>query len=267
MDHLVEVLPFGLHVTTGTSHKRDWILGNRVIAGDGSALSGQLGWEQRGEESAGRYDSKTKEWLDVIEPQDRSARAPFVFDARSRILGVLKHRSFNEGVVSKVFQTLLREGEQARDWPSTEWSVEPILDERDFLSWLHSVQSVVSINIVAKMPNPDGLDEFGPIWQEMNDRRARLISTRILAANDEVGLQGLEDDKRVMGGLAMGSNGFGHVEAQGYQNGHKTIYDQRENTAREITEELGPTWSDAVTIMLELVRRSATRVLTRRSAT
>lgn len=141
------------------------------------------------------------------------------------------------------------------------------MDERYFLSWLHSVQSVVSINIVAKLPNPDGLDEFGPIWQEMNDRKARLLSTRILAANDEVGLQGLENDERVMGGLAMGSNGFGHVEAQGHQNGHKTIYDQRENTAREVTEELGPTWSDAVAIILEVVRRSATRVLARRSAT
>ena len=268
MDHIIEVLPFGLHVTTGTSHKRDWILGNRVIASNESALSGQVGWEQRGEEeSTGRYDPETREWLDVVEPQDRSARAPFVFDAQYRVLGVLKHRSFNESVIAKVFQALLREGENAREWPSTEWSVEPILDERDFLAWLHSVQSVVSVNIVAKMPNPDGLEEFGPIWEEMNQRRARLISTRILAANDEVGLEGLEDDERVMGGLAMGRNGFGHVEAQGYQNGHKTIYDQREKTRREVTDELGPTWTDAVNVMIGLVRRSATRALARRDGT
>ncbi|MDQ2873324.1 MAG: hypothetical protein M3Y33_00220, partial [Actinomycetota bacterium] len=180
---------------------------------------------------------------------------------------VLKHRSFNEGVLAKVFQTLLREGEEAREWPSTEWSVEPILDEQDFLSWLHSVQSVTSINIVAKMPNPDGLDAFGPIWEEMNERKARLISTRILAANDEIGLQGIEDDPRVMGGIQMGRNGFGHVEAQGYRDGQKMVYDQRERTSRQIADDVGPTWGSAVVTMLDLVRRSAVRALARRDGT
>jgi hypothetical protein len=261
MDHIVEVLPFGSRVVTGTRQKRDWILGNRRISADESALSGQIGWEQRGDEPTSRYQPETREWLDVVEPQEHSARAPFVFDGRSRILGVLKHRSFSESTVAKVMQTLLRQGEEQREWPTTEWSVEAILDERDFLSWLHSVQAVTSIKLVTKMPNPDGLDEFGPIWEEMNQRRARLISTRMVAANENEGLEGLEDDERVRGSLAMGRRGFGYVEARGNRNGHETVYDQREKVSREVTDELAPTWSGAVDMMLEVVRRSASRVL------
>lgn len=195
--------------------KRDWILGNRRITADESALSGQIGWEQRGDEPASRYQPETKEWLDVVEPQEHSARAPFVFDGSSRILGVLKHRSFGESTVAKVMQTLLRQGEEQREWPSTEWSVEAILDERDFLSWLHSVQAVTSVKLVTKMPNPDGLDEFGPVWEEMSQRKARLMSTRMVAANEDEGLEGLESDERVRGSLAMGRRGFGYVEARG----------------------------------------------------
>jgi hypothetical protein len=265
MDHIIEVLPFGSHVVTGTRQKRDWILGNRSIAPDIAYMSGQVGWEQHGEEPVSKYEDETSQWLDVVELSDRAVRAPFVFDARSRILGVLKHPTFNENTLAKVFQTLLREGEQQRGWPSTEWSVEALLDERDFLEWLHSVQSVISINLVAKMPNPDGLDEFGPVWEEIQQRRARLISTRMVAANDEVGLEGLEDDPRVTGSLAMGREGFGYVEARGRRNGHETVYDQREKVARERTPELGPSWSGAVDVVLELVRLSASRALERRA--
>ena len=266
MDHIIEVLHFGRHVVTGhADHQRDWILGNRNILPDLSALTGQVGWVQHDEQQTSIYVPETQEWRDEVEPTERTARAPFAFDGRTRVLGVLKHRSFSEATLPKVFQTLLREGEQEREWPSTEWSVEPILDERDFLTWLSSVESVTSITLVAKIPNPDGLEEFGPVWAEMEARRARLISMKMLALNEDEGLQGLEDDARVRGNLAMGRQGFGHVEAHGQRNGHETVFDQREKVAREVIDELEPTWDEAAQEVLETTRESGANALQRRT--
>lgn len=264
MDHIIEILPFGKGVVTGRADRqREWILGNRHILTDESGFTGEIGWQRDDQQQASRYVPETQEWRDEVEPAGRSAHAPFAFDGSSRILGMLRHSTFSETTVANVFQTLLREGEQRREWPTTEWSVEPILDERDFLAWLRSVQSVTSINLVAKLPNPDGLEEFGPIWEDMQARSARLISTRMIAANDEVGLQGLEDDTRVRGNLAMGKQGFGYVEARGRRSGHETVYDQRERVAREVIDDLGQTWDQAEQAILGRVRRISANVLRR----
>ncbi len=264
MDHIIEVLPFGKRVVTGSGDRqREWILGNRHILPDESGFTGEIGWQRDDQQQSSRYVSESQEWRDEVEPAGRSAHAPFAFDGNSRILGVLKHRTFSETTVAHVLQTLLREGEQQREWPTTEWSVEPILDERDFLAWLHSVQSVTSINLVAKLPNPDGLEEFGPVWEEMQARSARFISTKMIAANEEVGLQGLEDDRRVRGNLAMGQQGFGYVEARGRRSGHETVYDQREKVAREVIDDLGQTWDQAEEAILGRVRRISANVLRR----
>jgi hypothetical protein len=266
MDHIVEVLQFGKHIVTGKAgHQRDWILGNRNILPDLSALTGQIGWQQHDEQQTSRYVTETQMWQDEIEPMERAARAPFAFDPRTRVLGVLKHPSFSEVAVPNVFQTILRDGEKEREWPSTEWSIEPILDERDFLSWLHSVQAVTSITLVAKMPNPDGLEEFGPVWNEMAHRRARLITMQMLAANEDEGLQGLEQDTRVQGNLAMGRQGFGYVKALARRHGRETVFDQRKKVVREVTDELGTTWDEAAEEVLETTRKSGASVLQRRT--
>lgn len=268
MDHIAQLPLFGKHVVTGRGdRRRDWILGNRLIRSNETGLTGQIGWQQADEQQTSRYSPDTQEWQDEVEPTERATRAPFAFDARSRILGVLKHRSFGERVIAEVFQTLLRECENAREWPSTEWSVEAILDERDFLNWLATVQSVTSITLVAKLPNPDGLQEFGPVWEQMQAREARLISMQMICANDDTGLQGLLDDERVQGGLAMGQQGFGHVKADGLANGNKRVFDQREKVARRVLDEVGPTWPDATTAVLDATRESADDVLRRRTST
>ena len=257
----MEVLLFGHKVVTGTSRQHEWLLGNRYTLPGESALIGQVGWERDVEEQTSRYDQETREWRDEVEVTGQSAHAPFAFDGTTRVLGVLKHPSFNEKTIAHVFQTLLREGENSRQWPSTEWSVEPILDERDFFAWLDSVQSVTSLTMVAKLPNPDGLEEFGPVWQEMQDRKARLISTKLLAADDNVGLQGLREDSRLRGNLAMGRQGFGHVLAMGRQDGHDKPFDQREKVAREVIDDLPQTWPEGSQIVLEVTRQSGSRVL------
>lgn len=259
----MEVLLFGHKVVTGPGiYKHEWVLGNRYTLPGETSLIGQVGWERDVAEQTSRYDQETREWLDEVEMTGQSAHAPFALDGTTRVLGVLKHPSFNEKTIANVFQMLLREGENSKEWPSTEWSVEPILDERDFFAWLSSVQSVTSLTMVAKLPNPDGLEEFGPVWQEMQDRRARLISTKLVATDDNVGLQGLQEDSRLRGNLAMGRQGFGHVLATGREsNGHEKPFDQREKVAREVVNDLPQTWPEGSQVVLEVTRLSGRRVL------
>jgi hypothetical protein len=260
MDHLEQVLLFGQGVVIGKgARKREWILGNRSILRDLSGLTGQVGWQMVGEQQRSRYLSDTQEWSDDVEAAELSAHAPFAFDGHTRILGVLKHRSFGEKAVAQAFEDLLRVGEMHLTWPSTEWSVEPILDERDFINWLGTVRSVTVINLVAKLPNPDGLEQFGPVWTEMQQRKARLLSMKMVATNEEDGLEDIMDDERVRGHLAMGGQGFGYVHAEGpsRRSGGKRIYDQREKVARRVIDEVGSTWRDATTAVLAVTRNSA----------
>lgn len=260
MDHILEVLSFGQSVTAGRrSNARDWILGNQTLSEDRTVLSGQIGWHRVNERATDEFDPATKRWRDSVEPSAASARAPFVFHSPSRYLGVLKHPSFSETTIAQVFETLLKQGEERREWPSTEWAVEPILDETDFLNWLRSVQSVQRVSLVAKMPNPDGLDEFGSVWQEMERHKARLLKQTMEAANREEGLIDIEQDERVKAHIAMSSHGFGYVTAKGQRDGHESVYDQRQKVARENTEELSPSWIEAAQSVLDVLRRRHVR--------
>ncbi|MGN9803048.1 hypothetical protein [Micromonospora sp. L32] len=254
MDHLVEVLQFGVPEVTGRRNKREWRLGNREITPDEDALFGQIGWVRTDYRAADHYNEAEMRWEDIVEGREVSARAPFVIDGGSRILGVLQHPSFAPTTVAKVFENLLRRGEEAREAASTEWSVEPILDEQDFLSWLRSVDSVQRIMMVAKLPNPDALPEFEPVWDRMQQRKARLLKEIMEAANVEVGLQDLEEDAQVRAFLAMGTNAFGYVVADGRRGRHDTRYDQRERSAHERTDELPSNWMQVLGIMLGMIR-------------
>jgi hypothetical protein len=259
MNHLVEVLEFGEPVVMGRNHQREWILGNRSISQDEKTLSGQIGWQREGRRSTDRYDPDTRTWGDYFEEEEESARAPFAFDATTRILAVLQHRSFSETTVPRVFEILLRQGEKEREWPSTEWSVEPILDERDFVTWLRDVDAVTKVSLVAKLPNPDGLDEFGAVWQEMEARKARLLKQEMEAANKEEGLVGLEEDERVRAHIAMGTSGFGYVTAKGNRRGKSVGYDQRSRVAKETTDPLPPSWSDVAQALVRIAQRRRRR--------
>ena len=90
MDHLEEVLLFGEGVYIGEGDRRkEWILGNRLTLSDLSGLTGQVGWQVEGEQHRSRYQEATKEWSDDLEATELSAHAPFAFDSRTRILGVV----------------------------------------------------------------------------------------------------------------------------------------------------------------------------------
>ncbi|GAB2443281.1 hypothetical protein GCM10027187_02350 [Streptosporangium sandarakinum] len=116
------------------------------------------------------------------------------------------------------------------------------------------------------MPNPDGLDEFGSVWQEMERHKARLLKQIMEAADEREGLIDIEEDERVKAHIAMSANGFGYITAKGIRNGRETKYDQREKVARETTEELGPNWIETAQEVLEVVRRRHARAARRRES-
>jgi hypothetical protein len=260
MDHLTEVLVFGEVVVTGRGSKREWILGNREISEDEGALIGQIGWRSGGSESENEYDPENKVWVDVIREKENSARTVFCFDEQSRILGVLKHPTFNEKVIPLVFEEIMRKGESRRMWPSTDWAVEPILDERSFTQWLREVDSVRRVELVAKLPNPDGLEEFGELWEDMQSMDARMIKQEMEAATPN-GLVGLQNNERVRNHIAMSERAYGYVAAKGLKDGRKTVYDQRKNVQRTTVEDLPPFWGQIKNVVMSHVRARGEKFL------
>ena len=87
--------------------------------------------------------------------KDDSGVAPIAFDAKTRVLGVLKHPSFTtEAVLAKVLTQILNRGEELTDFPTTQWSVEPLGDVSEFYSWLKRVDQLLVLRLVFKRPNP-----------------------------------------------------------------------------------------------------------------
>lgn len=253
-DHFVEVLLFGEEVETGRRNKRYWRLGNRRIDETQRILTGQVGWESTSTEAGDQYDPVRREWVDVVGERGRTARGPFAFDAESRTLAVLKHPTFTERVLPEVFKVLLKRGEEARTYPTTDWDVEPILDTEDFREWLRSVDVVDRVQFVAKLPNPDALEEFGPVWDRMEQHKAKLLREIMEAADSELGLVNLEEDRVVNGFLAMNENGFGYVTADGSRDGHRTRFDQRAKVARRQTDPLPSSWTEVVGMVINYAR-------------
>lgn len=254
LDHVVEVLRFGDEVVTGRRHQRTWRLGNRNIDDRRGVLTGQVGWQATGTEAADRYDDQRLEWVDVVGERGRTARAPFAFDADTRVLGVLRHPSFGETVLPKVFTTLLNRGESDRSARSTDWEVEPIGDPSSFREWLRSTDVVERVQLVAKLPNPEGLEDFGQVWQRMEAHKAKVIREIMEAANPTVGLVDLERDDVVAAYLAMGERAFGYVTATGVRDGRSTRFDQRAKVARRQTRQLPSSWSEVLAVLVDFVK-------------
>ncbi|MFD6950351.1 MULTISPECIES: hypothetical protein [unclassified Nocardiopsis] len=260
MDHLTEVLLFGEVVSSGRGNKRNWLLGNREIADNEETLMGQIGWRRDGSETQDEYDPESKRWVDVTRDRDSSGRSAFCFDSKSRILGVLKHPSFDEKTLPVVFQEIMNMGEQRRSWPSTEWSVEPLPDNKKFTQWLREVDSVQQINLVAKLPNPDGLDEFGKVWEDMNSMRARKIQ-QVVEAVDSSGLENIQQNERVSNHIAMSERAYGYATARGIRNGRKVVYDQRKNVQRANTDDMPALWPQIMNVIKSHVKARGEKFL------
>lgn len=144
---MAEVLPFGEPVVTGRAYQREWKLGNREIDERQRILTGHIGWQRSDRRTRDKYDDQEKRWSDAIDVDQRAARSLFAFDGATRYLAVVRHPSFNERVLTRIFEALLQRGEERREVSTTDWDVEPILDEQDFREWLRRVDRTLALRL------------------------------------------------------------------------------------------------------------------------
>lgn len=255
LDHIVEVLLFGEEVLKeGRSARRIWLLGNRRIDLSTGSITGRVGWESINEVSVSRFDHGENEWVDSIESNEKSAWAPFVFDAGTQILAILKHPSFPEKTLANVFEEILRRGETARPNASTEWSVEALLAASSFYEWLSSMDAVLKVTLVSKLPNPGISSEFYPVWGQMEERKARIRRLELEAADEREGLVGIGDDEEVRAGVAMAEASYGYVTGRGVRRGRRNSFDGRNKTRRVETEPLPANWAEVAGMILRMAR-------------
>lgn len=226
-DHVLEILSFRARTRTTRSPDREWRLGNKKVDEDAQQLGGFVGWTSTVVESTGTYDEEALEWIDTEERSVRGPHQPFIYDGPSQRLYVVRDRSFRPQTVAAVFQDLLQTGDLAHGY-RTEWSVEPLLDQGDFESWLQGTSSVHRLVVVLQRPNPDGLDELAPAKDRLETLNAKQVKEEIVAADDAGLRRGIQEDELTMSSVRMAQRGYGYVRAEGQSGGRNTVYDQRE---------------------------------------
>lgn len=233
LDHLVECLLFGTEVETGRRHRRRWILGNRTIRTDQGLLGGYVGYSADEVKGTDQYNYETQEWEDDLELGERKARAPFIIVESSRVLAVLRHPTFSEGSIPVVFESLLRQGELEREGDTTtDWAVEPLLDNTEFQTWLAQVGVLDRLRFKVKLPNPDSADLFEEISKHLQEEDAELVHD--LKPRDKArGLNKSLSDPMSQGLLEMARRSFARVTARGRStSGRTTEYNQLRRVRR-----------------------------------
>lgn len=259
LKHLNQVMSRDVVAKSGRRHQREWRIGN-LSRSDG-ALTGMLGWSRHGEAMSNIYDSETKTWRDTVVPNDVAAVAPFSVLAGSRYLGVLKHPSFAETTVAKVFTELLNRGEATMPTPTTAWSVDAVGDRQHFEQWLSSVDRVVEMKFIFERPNPDAEESFRFLFDRLDTLGAEQIVDRVTPIDKEAGLnkEGIREDRISQAYIAAAMMAFGYVVGRGYRGNQKANYDQRRAVLRERVTGVGPTWDDAKKLVVKATRRAVGR--------
>jgi hypothetical protein len=258
--HLVGVLAPGYKVVTGRAYQRVWRVGGLQLFDDERQVAGKLGWEPLGEDIVPKWSDEEKDWLTTATSPHGGAILPFVFDGDSRLLAIVPDRLSQPTTIAGVFERILSDQEAQRDYPTTEWGVEPILDVRDFLEWLRSVDVLESVSFAARLPNPDPRDAFRDLAQRMEARRATKHHERMQSDTDE-GLVGIETDPDFRQAIAMGQQGFATLRGTGRQREMRVRYSQAQTVAHEHVEQFPPTWEGVFKLLRELARTKLRRFL------
>lgn len=240
LDHLSAALLFGHEVSVGKRGDRRWQLGNREIDGDERFLAGVIGWESERLREEDHFDDESREWVLSVAPKSQVALSPFVVESASRRLFVMKHPSFAETTIATVFRTILNDGEQAREGgPTTEWDVQPMLDEIEFEDWLHEIAVLDKVNFVARLPNPDAEEAFRELDEHLRHMKAGEMRHELKAADDEVGLStDFSGDRLAHGLLEMSKRGYAAVSARARDSAARVRRFVQRNSARHNMIEL-----------------------------
>jgi hypothetical protein len=234
LDHLAEALLFGHQVSVGKRGDRRWQLGNRRIDPGGRFLGGVIGWESEQLREEDHFDDDRAEWVPTLARASQVSLSPFVIEAASRRLFVMKHSSFAETTLATVFRTILNEGEAARETgPTTEWDVQPMLDEIEFEEWLREIAILDKVTFVARLPNPDAEEAFLELDAHLRHMRAGEMRHELKAADAEVGLStNFADDRLASGLLEMSKRGYAAVSARARDSAARVRQFVQRNSAR-----------------------------------
>jgi hypothetical protein len=217
-------------------------------------LTGKLGWQPVEEEVVAEWSDEQKDWVTRAAETRERKLMPFGFDGDSRILTVLGDGGSAPATIAAVFEKILRENEAQLGFPSTEWSVEPILDRGDFLSWLRSSEVVTLVSFTAKLPNPQPTPEFDDLFERIKKTHA-THHTETMRSTKPEGLTRVDEDPDFEQAIVMGQQGFATLMGRGRDAaGKSTTYSQKETVASETVEDLPPTWTDMRTMLGELLK-------------
>lgn len=260
-DHFRRTLAPGYAVVTGRSHQRSWRVGGIDVAPESKTLTGKLGWVPWNEEEiVPEWDPDEKDWRASVAAPNRGGILPFGFDAETRILSVLRDTSSRPGTLAVVFERILQENEREMAQPTTEWSVEPILDVREFLDWLQAMDVVQFVAFTARLPNPEPRKEFEELAERMAQRRATRF-TEQMKSDREGGLTGIAEDRDFRQAVEMARQGFADLRGYGISSGRKNAYSQRQNVARERVDDLPDTWEDMRALLVNSLKTRFRRFL------
>jgi len=213
----------------------------------------------RGEEVVPQWSDEEKDWVSEVAAQHGGRIIPFGFDGSTRALVVLRGGA-DPATIAYVFERILRDNEEQLLERSTEWSVEPILDAADFLSWLKSQDVVVSVSFTAHLPNPEPRDAF----RELADRMTAHGATQhreTMRSDRDSGLTAPETDRDFSQAIEMGKQGFATLSGEARTDGAKRTYNQKNTVAREYVDTLPQTWSEMFDLIKQFLRDRARRLL------
>jgi len=257
LDHFNRVFPNGWRVETkGGGGNRIWRSGGVELDPDARVITGKLGWHPAEEEAVTDYDEIAEDWVVSIEAPHGRVVLPFAFDGDTRILAVLRKGRSRATTIGGVFETILRENECDLEKPTTEWSVEPILDPRDFAEWLNSMDVVREVEFVAKLPNPTPTLAYEDVFGRMRDRGATRL-TENFHSNRAGGLQNVQEDDDFRQAEAMASEGFANLRGVGEREGRKTRYNQSERVRRATIPHLPDSWDEMRNVLTSFLKERA----------
>jgi hypothetical protein len=261
-DHFVRVLAPGHEVITGRRHQRTWRVGGLHPDPETRTVVGQVGWEPRGETViVPRWSPEEMAWTASTEDPLGGDFVPFGWDAETRLLAVLRDRAATApSTVSYVFERILDENERELIEPTTDWSVEPILDRETFLSWLGKLDVIRKVGFTAKLPNPEPRDAFADLVARMERRRATHHSETMRSENEE-GLTHPEEDPDFRQAIAMGEQGFAELRGEGVRGESVSKFSQRSAVATQRVDEMPDSWDGAWALFKQLLKGSLRRFL------
>jgi hypothetical protein len=257
-DHFLRMLAPGTEVVSGHQNQRIWRVGGIQYDSAESILTGRLGWQPREGEVVSQWSDEAMDWqTTTVEPKEHKLM-PFGFDGESRLLTVLTDGKSSLTTIPSMFEQILRKNEAESHEPTTEWSVEPVLDRNDFLTWLDGLDVVSSVSFTAKLPNPEPIDEFRELFDRLTKVHATQHKETMSSTRDE-GLIEVNHDKVIKQAIAMAQHGFATLLGKGKRNGSLTSYNQQQKVATESVDELPDSWEGMRALLKDLLQGSLRR--------